>query len=344
MSEDNSIVSSVISNYNDKEFSTMSIATDHIEKENEMSDFDEISTTENGVSESGTPADVEMIPSFLQTVMKADPELASDAKKKMDAENEKRINTLRENGAKGGRSPIDRGRLAKMCLDAVFTKDGQCLLRHYRGDWYLYQNGCYSAIPEEEIDKKITGCLLRSGVEIVSSAIRRDVLGNLKSDELCGLTSDKYTKPCLISTGESAFGFVSMKNGIIMKGNNMSAAIELTSIIQQNNSELKIRISSDIKGNAESKLQEIRSILDQANAVFNGESAATEEIATPLPKSCSELSPRDRITDVQVKLLKKILHQLHIAESDFCKVHRIACLEELHKKAARWIINELTQR
>ena len=172
-------------------------------------------SVENGITEDITSENAEPITPLFSAVMNADPELASDAKKKMDAENEKRINTLRENGAKGGRPPIDRGGLAKMCLDAVFTKHGQCLLRHYKGDWYLYMHGCYSQIPEEEIDKKLTGYLLRSGAEVVSSAIRRDVLGNLKSDELCGLTVDKYTKPCLISTGESAFGFVSMKNGII---------------------------------------------------------------------------------------------------------------------------------
>ena len=193
----------------------MSIEIDHIEEETEKFDFDEISTTENDVSENGTPADVELIQSFFQTVMTVDPELASDAKKKMEAENEKRINTLRENGAKGGRPPIDRGGLAKMCLDAVFSKNGEAIARHYRGDWYLYTDGSYRQIPEEEIDKKLTGYLLRSGAEVVSCAIRRDVLGNLKSDELCGLTVDKYTKPCFISTGEFAPGFISMQNGNI---------------------------------------------------------------------------------------------------------------------------------
>ena len=198
----------------------MDIDTNYIESEQLEIDFDAIDTNDNDVAENGITEDItsenaEPITPLFSAVMNADPELASDAKKKMDAENEKRINTLRENGAKGGRPPIDRGGLAKMCLDAVFTKHGQCLLRHYKGDWYLYTDGCYSPIPEEEIDKKLTGYLIRSGAEVVSSAIRRDVLGNLKSDELCGLTSDKYTKPCLISTGESAFGFVSMKNGII---------------------------------------------------------------------------------------------------------------------------------
>ena len=199
--------SSVKTNYNSKDNAIMNNETNTIKSEQMEFDFDTKANANNVDTEQDTP--------LFSAVLTADPELASDAKKKMDAENEKRINTLRENGAKGGRPPIDRGGLAKMCLDAVFTKHGQCLLRHYKGDWYLYMCGCYSQIPEEEIDKKLTGYLLRSGAEVVSSAIRRDVLGNLKSDALCGLTVDKYTKPCLISTGEPAFGFVSMKNGII---------------------------------------------------------------------------------------------------------------------------------
>jgi len=98
----------------------------------------------------GIGANTTLFPALLN----ADPELASDAKKEMDAENKKRINTLRENGAKGGRPPIDRGGLAKLCLDEVFAKHGQAIARHYMGDWYLYTDGCYSPIPEEEIEKK----------------------------------------------------------------------------------------------------------------------------------------------------------------------------------------------
>ena len=206
---------SATSNSNHKDIPYMNTYSNSIENEDVEFDSDDNNINNNGVAGNDTTENSELTTPLLSAVLNADPELASDAKKKMDAENEKRINTLRENGAKGGRPPIDRGGLAKMCLDAVFSKHDQCLLRHYKGDWYLYMGGCYSPIPEEEIDKKLTGYLIRSGAEVVSSAIRRDVLGNLKSDELCGLTSDKFTKPCLISTGESAFGFVSMKNGII---------------------------------------------------------------------------------------------------------------------------------
>lgn len=152
---------------------------------------------------------------LIPAILNADPVLFTEVKNRAIADEERRIEGLRENGAKGGRPPINRGELARMCLDAVFTKHSQRIVRHYKGDWYLYTDGCYNLIPEEEIDKKLTGHLLRSGVEVVSSAIRRDVLGNLKSDELCGLTVDKYTMPCFISTGETARGFISMQNGII---------------------------------------------------------------------------------------------------------------------------------
>ena len=206
---------SATSDSNNKEFANMYTDSNSIDNEIMEFDSDENNINNNGVAGNDTTENAELTTPLLSAFLNADPELASDAKKKMDAENEKRINTLRENGAKGGRPPIDRGGLAKMCLDAVFSNHGQCLLRHYKGDWYLYQDGCYGAIPEEEIDKKVTGYLLRSGAEIVSSAIRRDVLGNLKSDEFCGLTSDQYTMPCFISTGESAGGFISMQNGII---------------------------------------------------------------------------------------------------------------------------------
>ncbi|MDD6337944.1 MAG: phage/plasmid primase, P4 family [Lentisphaeria bacterium] len=218
MLEVNKDIFSIKNIYNTKDNTIMDNDIKPIKDEQMEFDFGtkrNINNVENDIDENVFSENAEPITPLFSAVLNADPELASDAKRKMDAENKKRINTLRENGAKGGRPPIDRGGLAKMCLDAVFTKHGQCLLRHYKGDWYLYMRGCYSQIPEEEIDKKLTGYLLRSGAEVVSSAIRRDVLGNLKSDALCGLTVDKYAKPCIISTGESAFGFVSMKNGII---------------------------------------------------------------------------------------------------------------------------------
>lgn len=68
---------------------------------------------------------------------------------------------------------------------------------------------------EEEIDKKITGFLVRIGEDALSTALRRDTLGILKSDEFCGLTGSKYEMPCFLSTGKKAVNFIALENGII---------------------------------------------------------------------------------------------------------------------------------
>lgn len=154
------------------------------------------------------------IPVF-PALAKVDPQLSVDAKAQLEADKERLAQISRENGALGGRPPINTVELAQYCLKNEFSCCGQYTLRHYKNDWYLYKDGCYRTIPEEDIDAKVTGCLIRAGIERVSKSLREGVLGNLKSDEFCGLTEDKFTKPCFISTEESADGFVSMKNGII---------------------------------------------------------------------------------------------------------------------------------
>lgn len=155
-----------------------------------------------------------VIPVF-PALAKVDPQLSVDAKAQLEADKERLAQVSRENGALGGRPPINTVELAQYCLKNEFSCCGQYTLRHYKNDWYFYKDGCYRTISEEDIDAKVTGCLIRAGIERVSKSLRESVLGNLKSDEFCGLTEDKFTKPCFISTGESADGFISMKNGII---------------------------------------------------------------------------------------------------------------------------------
>ena len=154
------------------------------------------------------------IPVF-PALAKVDPQLAVDAKAQLEADKERLAQISRETGALGGRPPINTVELTQYCLDTEFSYHGQYTLRHYKSKWYLFKDGCYRTIPEEDIDAKVTGCLIRAGIERVSKSLRESVLGNMRSDEFCGLTEDKYTMPCFISTRESAAGFVSMKNGII---------------------------------------------------------------------------------------------------------------------------------
>ena len=151
---------------------------------------------------------------LLSALLKADPTLAADVKSRAEADETKRIEKLRENGALGGCPRIVRKDLARQYFDTECVDEGRCILRHYGSEWYLYKDGCYARTPEEDIEKKVTGWLIRSEAADVTKSIVKDVLVNLKSDELCGLTSD-YTMPCFLSTGKSAEGFVSMRNGII---------------------------------------------------------------------------------------------------------------------------------
>ena len=124
----------------------------------------------------------------------------------------------------------------------------------------------------------------------------------------------------------------------------MPAVIEVTSVIQRNNTELTIRISGEIKGNAESKLREIRSVLDKANAVFKDVSGTSGEDAKPMQKGSSIPSSSDRITDKQIRTLMWLLFRRHIKESDFYRLYGISRMGELGKEKANRIINDLAAK
>ena len=124
----------------------------------------------------------------------------------------------------------------------------------------------------------------------------------------------------------------------------MPAVIEVTSVIQRNNTELTIRISGEIKGNAESRLREIRSILDKANAVFKDVNGTGGEDAKPMQKDSSIPSSSDRITDKQIRTLMWLLFRRHIKESDFYRLYGISRMGELGKEKANRIINDLAAK
>ena len=124
----------------------------------------------------------------------------------------------------------------------------------------------------------------------------------------------------------------------------MPAVIEVTSVIQRNNTELTIRISGEIKGNAESRLREISSILDKANAVFKDVSGTSGEDAKPMQKGSSIPSSSDRITDRLARMLRWHLFNRHVDESDFCRMYGISCIEELPSEKVDRIINDLAAK
>ena len=124
----------------------------------------------------------------------------------------------------------------------------------------------------------------------------------------------------------------------------MPAVIEVSSVIQRNNTELTIRISGEIKGNAESRLREISSILDKANAVFKDVNGTGGEDAKPMQRGSSIPSSSDRITDKQIRTLMWLLFRRHIKESDFYRLYGISRMGELGKEKANRIINDLAAK
>ena len=161
---------------------------------------------------------------ILPGIKNVDPAIQAEASELVKNAIAHLADTSRENGSKGGRPPIDRDALAHLCVDLVFTKDGQIVLRHYRGSWYLYADGKYKLTNEEELGMIVTGFLTQ--VEqlkgSVTTSLVRDVLNIMKSTGYCGLTESKYHMPCFISSGADASNFLPMKNGIL----NVAAALD----------------------------------------------------------------------------------------------------------------------
>ena len=154
---------------------------------------------------------------ILPEIEAIDTDLQKDATALTEKERERLAETSRENGSKGGRNPIDREGLAHLCVDLVFAKHGQRLLRHFRGSWYLYDDGKYRITNEEELGKSVTGFLTQvSDLKgAVTTSLVRDVVNIMKSTEYCGLTEGKYHMPCFISSGADASNFLPMKKGIL---------------------------------------------------------------------------------------------------------------------------------
>ena len=168
-------------------------------------------TTNTEAEASATPSGI------IPEIEAIDTDLQKDATDLAEKERERQAETSRENGSKGGRNPIDRDGLAHLCVNLVFAKHGQRLLRHFRGLWYRYADGKYKTTNEEELSKIVTGFLTQVSElkGAVTTSLVHDVVNIMKSTEYCGLSDGQYQRPFFISTGEDASNFLPMKNGIL---------------------------------------------------------------------------------------------------------------------------------
>ena len=131
---------------------------------------------------------------------------------------DRRSVTSPENGRSGGRPSIPYYEWARRFAESKYSIDLKgkpfYTLRCYAGEWYFH-NGCWQPLKEEDLRSEITGFLQKE--EFSSSFIFavNNILLNIKSSEMSGLLSRKYKMPCFLPGGESAVGWMPMKNCVL---------------------------------------------------------------------------------------------------------------------------------
>lgn len=158
-------------------------------------------------------------PELIPGIEDIDPDLHSDAVEALKEALANRKATSRENGSQGGRPPINLVNLAMLCIGIRFIDSETELptLHHYKGSWYLYDDGCYRSVSDGDMEKIATGFLtqVKDLKGAVSTSLVNNVLNIMKSDEFCGLTEKEYQMPCFISNKADASRFLPMRNGLL---------------------------------------------------------------------------------------------------------------------------------
>lgn len=144
------------------------------------------------------------------------PELKAEVEK-LEKQDRRRI-TSPENGKAGGRKHIQVDLWAKEFLEARYKQGDIYTLKRYAGQWYEFNGSYWQGLNLADLEGDIMGFLQSSGrgeETRLSRAILVDVIENLKSSGFCNLHSSRYNIPCFLPTGESAFGWLPMKNAVI---------------------------------------------------------------------------------------------------------------------------------
>ena len=144
------------------------------------------------------------------------PELKAEVEK-LEKQDRRRI-TSPENGKAGGRKHIQVDLWAKEFLEARYKQGDIYTLKRYAGQWYEFNGSYWQGLNLADLEGDIMGFLQSSGrgeETRLSRAILVDVIENLKSSGFCNLHSSRYKIPCFLPTGESAFGWLPMKNAVI---------------------------------------------------------------------------------------------------------------------------------
>lgn len=140
-----------------------------------------------------------------------------EAVEKQEKQDRRRI-TSPENGKAGGRRHVPVDAWARNFINRHYRAGELYTLRFLAGQWYEFRGDYWHELNPKDLESVLVGFLQREGYgadDRISEALVRDILLNLKSNENCGLHSGYHRIPCFLPDGQSAAGWLPMRNAVI---------------------------------------------------------------------------------------------------------------------------------
>ncbi len=125
--------------------------------------------------------------------------------------------TSKRNGKKGGREPIPILQIAVAFNEYIKDQLEGAGLKIYRETWYKYLSGYWREFPEVDFEAILTKFIqdrFENEVTRISNSVLSDIILNLKSANLCFLSSDRQ-EPFYISGAHNENALFNMKNGLL---------------------------------------------------------------------------------------------------------------------------------
>ncbi len=123
-----------------------------------------------------------------------------------------------ENGRKGGRKHVPVDKWAQRFVEERYKSGNLYTLRFFAGQWYEFRGDYWHELNRKDLENDLTGFLQVNGYaekERLSTNLVNDITLNIRSSELCSLRSSHFQNPCFLPSGESATGWLPMKNMVI---------------------------------------------------------------------------------------------------------------------------------
>jgi len=144
---------------------------------------------------------------------------------------DRRAETSAQNGAKGGRPPVDFAEIAQGFAADHTDPSGNVLLRLLKEQWYQYRGSCYARVQEKgDVERLIMDHLHGLGDAPCTDNAVHNVKANLNSTALCG-TPSHYNIPFWLPDGTSAVGWMPMA-GTLVNVHNLARQLRGETVLQ----------------------------------------------------------------------------------------------------------------